>query len=125
MANDAANAARNPNPRVNGDAATCTGTTTNQGPAANTGSGSAALTNLHVMVVPGASVSGPIIGRASLDGTVISSGTIGGGQRGITATTYGVYANTATVTIPAPSLQFHRHPGSSLPNYRLSFFRPV
>jgi hypothetical protein len=69
-----------------------------QGPAANSGSGSAALTNLHITVVPGASVSGPIIGIAFLDGTV---------------------------TIPAPSLQFHRHPGSSLPNYRLSFFRPV
>jgi hypothetical protein len=37
-----------------------------QGPAANTGSGSAALTNPHITVVPGASVSGPIIGIAFL-----------------------------------------------------------
>jgi hypothetical protein len=85
LATAAANAGCNPNLPADGDTATCTGTTNGQGPDAGVGYGSAALTNLHITVAPGASVTGTIIGIAFIDGTVISSGAITGGEFGISA----------------------------------------
>lgn len=91
LATTAANAACNPNPPASGDTATCTGTTTNQGPDPGIGYGDPAFTNLHVTVAPGASVTGTTIGIAFLDGTVISSGALAG--------SVGIYASgTANVT---------------------------
>lgn len=63
-----ANTACNPDPPANGDTATCSGTTTNQGPGVGTGYGSATLTDLHITVAPGASVTGTINGIAFIDG---------------------------------------------------------
>ena len=94
----AANAACNPNPPANGDTATCTGTTNGQGPDAGVGYGSIALTNLHITVAPGASVTGAIIGIAFIDGTVISSGALAG-SRGIFASGTANVTNHAAGTI--------------------------
>jgi hypothetical protein len=63
---------------ANGVNATCTGTTTNQGPGANVGFGLVNLPNLTVTVVPGATVTGTNFGVLLLTGTVFNSGTIVG-----------------------------------------------
>lgn len=94
----AANAACNPNLPVNGSTATCTGTTTNQGPDPGIGYGDPALTNLHVTVAPGASVTGTFVGIAFLDGTAISSGALTG-SRGIFASGTANVTNHAAGTI--------------------------
>jgi hypothetical protein len=96
---EAARAACDPNPPANGDTVTCTGTTTNQGPSAQTGYGAGVLTNLHITVMPGASVTGTSRGIAFIDGTVINSGGItGNSEFGIIATTNATVTNSGSIT---------------------------
>jgi uncharacterized protein with beta-barrel porin domain len=98
LATTTANAACNPDPAADGATAVCTGTTTDQGPAANIGYGSDTLTNLHITVVPGASVGGSSDGIAFIDGTVINSGTITGAlYSGIYAAGNAVVTNSGTI----------------------------
>ncbi len=77
--------------------ATCTGATTDQGPAAVTGYGDPALTNLSVTVEPSATVTGTVFGIVFNNGTVYNFGAISGGSFGIRADAEATLTNSGTV----------------------------